>query len=87
MCMGRRVDVLDEILVAGVGTTRAYAATGLGAEFAKRCALDISEMRYGDYHIVVGIEVLGVEVAGSVVDVGLACIAIFVADFKQLALD
>ena len=50
---------------------------------AKRCALDISEMRYGDYHIVVGIEVLGVEVAGSVVDVGLACIAIFVADFKQ----
>ena len=44
-------------------------------------------MRDGDNHIVVGIEVFCVEVAGSVIDVGAACVAKLFAYFFELLLD
>ena len=81
------VYVLDEVLLAGVAASRAHAATVLGAVLAQGCALDVAHVRDGDNHVVVRVEVLGIEVAGGVVDVGLASIAIGVADFLQFLAD
>ena len=44
-------------------------------------------MRNGDYHLVVGIEVFGVEFACSVINVGATLIAIFVANLYEFRFD
>ena len=62
----------------------AYAASVLGAELCQGGALDVAEVRDGDDHLVVGIEVLGVEVAGEEVDAGAALVAVLVADLDEL---
>ena len=75
--------MLDEILVAGVRPLCSHSATVLCAEFAELSALDVAAVGYGDDHIVVGIEVLGVEVACGIVDVGAARLAVLVADLDK----
>ena len=81
------VDVLDKVLVASLRTSRAHAAAVLCTEFGKGGTLDISQVRDSDNHIVVGLEVFFVELAGGILDLSAACVAIFLADFAELALD
>ncbi len=81
------IDVLDEVFVTGVGALCTDAAAVLCAELAELCALDISAVGDGDDHVVVGIEILGIEVAGGVVYVGAACVAILVAYLDELLFD
>ena len=81
--VGCRIDILDEVLVARGTSLGADSSAVLGAEFAQRRALDISEVGDGDDHGIVGIEILGVEVAGEGIDLGAAFVAVFVADFGE----
>ena len=81
------VDVFYEILVACHAAARAHSAAVLGAELAQRRTLDVAEMRYGYNHVVVGIEIFGIEVAGGVVDVGMALVAESVANLHEFLLD
>ncbi len=79
--------MLDEVCVAGVAALGSDASAVLGAELAERRALDVAQVGDGDDHLVVGIEVLGVEVAGSIIYVGAAVISVFFADLDQLIAD
>ena len=44
-------------------------------------------MRDGDDHVVVGIEILGVELLGGIDDLRTALVAVFFLDFEQFVLD
>ena len=82
----RGVDVLDKVFVAGIAAARAHTATVLRSEFRQRSTLDVAEMTYCNNHIVVGIEILRVEVAGGVVNRCHAGIAVFVTHLGKFAL-
>ena len=56
-------------------------------EHIKRRALDISQVAYCDDHIIVGIEVFGVEITGHIVYLCAALVAVFVADLFEFTLD
>lgn len=79
--------MLDEVLVAGIAAFGSDSSAVLCAEFGKRGALDIAEVRYGDDHLVVGIEIFGIEVACLVVYVGAALIAVFFAYLDEFVFD
>ena len=79
-----RIYVFYEVFFTRIAALGTDAATILSAEFAQRGALDISEMRDGDNHIIVCIEVLGIEIAGGVVDVCAALVTVFFFDFLEV---
>ncbi len=58
----------------------------LGAEVAERSPLDVAQMGNGDYHFVIRVKIFCAQVAGELVDLRAAFIAVFVADFNQLIL-
>ena len=55
------IDVLDEVAVACGRALGTHAGTALSTELSQLCALDISEVRDGDDHLIISVEVLGVE--------------------------
>ena len=79
--------MLNEVLIAGVGTLGTFAAAVLGTELAELCALDVAAVGDGDDHVIVSIEVLGIEIAGGIVDVGAADVAELVAYLNELLTD
>ena len=79
--------MLDEILVACCATLHTYTATILDAVLGQRGTLDISHMRDGDNHILISIEILGIELLRRVNDLGAALVAILGLDLQQLVLD
>ena len=85
--VGGREDVFDEVGVASGGALRALAATALYTVFGQRGALDVTEVRDGDDHGVVGDDVLHTELTGGGHDLGAAGIAIFLFDDQQFVLD
>ena len=80
------VDVLDEVAVARGTGFHADASPALGAELGQRGALDVAQMRNGDDHLVVGIEVLGVEFLSAGHDLGAALVAVLVLHLYELVL-
>ena len=81
------VDVFDEVRIARAGTLRADAVLLLCAEFGQLRAFDVAQVRDGDHHLVVGIEVLGVEFGGGEADFRAAFVAVFLFHFQQFVLD
>ena len=84
---GGRVDILHEIFFASIRSLGSYSATSLRSEFAQRGTLDVAHVRKGDDHIIVGIEVFGVEFFRSIYDLAFASIAIFLFYLQQFAFD
>ena len=58
-----RIYVFYEIRIPLVASFCSNAASMLCSEFRERCALDISEMRDGYDHLVIRVEVFGIEVS------------------------
>ena len=85
--VGGGVDVFDEVLVACRASLRTHTSAVLCAELAQRRTLDVAQVRDGDDHLVVGVEVFRVEIAREGVDFRAALVTIFVADFHKLLLD
>ena len=79
--------MLNEVLIARSTTLHAYTTTVLDTILCKRCTLDVAHVRDGDNHIVVGIEILGVELLRRVNNLRAALIAILCLDLHQLILD
>ncbi|HJJ47005.1 MAG TPA: SPFH domain-containing protein [Methanocorpusculum sp.] len=63
-----RVYIFDKVLITTVRSACAYATASLLTELNEWRTLDITKVRDGDNHIVVGIEVFGIELFGSVLD-------------------
>ena len=79
--------MLDEVLVAGGAALLADAAPRLGTEFGKGCTLDISEMGYGDHHVLVGIEIFRIELVGAHGDLAAAGVAVLGLHLLALVLN
>ena len=78
--VGGREDVLDEVGVAGGGAFRALASPTLHAVFGQRGALDVTKVRDGDNHGVVGDDVFHAELTCGRHNLGAAGVAIFFFD-------
>ena len=85
--VGGREDMFDEVGVAGGGSLRALAATALHAVFGQRGALDVTKVRDGDDHGIVGDDVLHAELTGGGHNLCAAGVAIFFFDDQQFVLD
>ena len=82
-----RIDVLDEVLVARGAPLGTPAAAVLRTVLGQRRALDVAHVRDGDDHVVVGVEVLGVELLRGVDNLRAALVAVLLLDLEQLLLD
>ena len=80
------IDILREVLFAGVCSLASHSATALLAELRQCGALDISQMAYGYDHRVVGVEVFGVELFARILYLRAAHIAVLLLDLLQLFL-
>ena len=78
--------MLDEVAVACGTAFHADASPALGTELGQRGALDVAQMRNGDDHLVVGIEVLGVEFLSAGHDLGAALVAVLVLHLYEFVL-
>ena len=81
------IDMLDEILVARRAALGADAAPVLGTVFGQRRTFDIAQVRNGDDHLVVGVEILRVELFGSVNDLRAPFVAVFGLHLQQFVLN
>ena len=79
--------MLDEVLVARGAALHAHAAAVLRAVLGQRRALDVSHVRHGDHHVLVGVEILGVELLRGVDDLGAALVAVLLLHLDQLLAD
>ena len=79
--------MLYEVLVLGGAAFGAHAAAVLKTVFRQRGTLDIAGVGNGDDHVLVGVEILGVEFIGRRYDLGPAGISVFFLEFLSLLLD
>ena len=84
---GGRVDILDEVLISGIATLGTYATTSLRAELRERSTLDIAQMGDGNDHLIIGIEVLGVEFLGCVDNLATTNIPVAFLDLEEFFTD
>ena len=76
-----------EVFIPRSGSLHAYAASVLGLVFCKRSPLDISEMRNRDDLVIIGIEVLRIELFCVRYDFRPSFIAIFGLELHGFVLD
>ena len=81
------VNVLDEILITSTTGFRTDTAACLLTEVCQRRTFDITEVRYGNYHIIVGIHILRVELGSHLHDPGTTLVAVFLFDLHKLFVD
>ena len=79
--------MLDEVLVARRAALGAYTATVLRAVLGQRRALDIAHVRNGNYHVVVGVEIFGIELLRRVDYLRTTLVAVLLLHVEQLLLD
>ena len=79
--------MFDEVLVARGAALGTHSAAMLRAVFGQRRALDVAHVRDGDDHVVVGVEILGIELLRSIDDLRAALVAVLLLDLQQLVLD
>ena len=84
---GGGVDLLDEVVVPGAACLHAYASSPLCTELCQGGALDVAHVADGHHHLVVGIEVLGVELVGVGHDFRAAHVTELLLHFQQFVLD
>ena len=58
---GGGIYILGEVLIASVRALASHSTTALLAEFGQSCTLDVSQVADCDYHRVIRIEVLSIE--------------------------
>ena len=80
-------DMFDKVFAAHRAAFGADTSASLRTVFVEESALDVSHVGDGDDHLVVGDGVLDAEVRGFVFDGCATVVAVFVADFFQLAFD
>ena len=86
--MGARdEEVLDEVVVLEVHALQPLAAALLLAVRRDRQALHVARLGDRDDHVLLGDEVLDVEVLGRRGDLGAALVGVLAADLEQLVLD
>ena len=81
------INILDEILVARIAPLRTYAAPILRLEVRQRRSLDISQMGYGDNHLIVRVEVFRIELLARIDNLCAAGIAVFLFQLNSLVLN
>ena len=81
-----RIDILCEVIVAMAGSLRAHTATALLVELIQVGTLDVTHVRNGDNHRIVGIEVLGIELVVEGDNLCTTCVAILLFHLLQLVL-
>jgi hypothetical protein len=80
-------EVLDVVVLLHVHPGHAHAAAALLAIRGQRQRLDVARLRDRDDHLLVGDQVLDVELVLGVRDLGAALVAIALGDLRQLLLD
>ena len=80
-------ELLDEVVFLELHAAHALAAALLLAVRGHRQALDVAAARDGDDHVLVGDEVLDVEVACFVGDLGAALVGVAALDLEHLVAD
>ena len=80
----RAIHIFNKVRVASAASLASYTATALCLEVAQLGALDITHVADSDDHIVVRNEILLIEVAAKVVDLGLALVAKLLLDLCHL---
>ena len=83
----RREDVGDVVVVAQLGARHAPAAAALGPELVGRDGLDVAPLAHRDDELLVVDQVLDVDVADVVGDLGAALVRELLADVGKLLLD
>ena len=81
------VDVVDEVLVPCRASLHTDAAARLGTVFGQRSPLDVAQMRDRDDHILVGIEILRIELLGGRTDLRPSRVGVLVLELDRLGLD
>ena len=76
--------MLDEVAVACGTGFHADASPALCAEIDQRGALDVAQVRYGDDHLVVGIEVFCVKLLGAGHNLRAALVAVLILHLYEL---
>ena len=79
-----RINIFGEVVVAMTGTLGTQAAASLCAELAERRALDVTHVRNGNNHGVVGIEILGIKLVVKGDNLRLALVAVLLLHFEQI---
>ena len=72
------INIFDEVFVFCSASLGAYATSILSLKLGKRSTFDISLMRNGDNHLVVGIEIFGVHLFARIYYLGTTRVAEFV---------
>ncbi len=83
----RDVDVVDEVLIPRRASLHSNSAARLGAVLCQRSSLDVAQMRNRDDHVLIGVEVLRVELTCGRTDFCPSRISILVLEFDSLCLD
>ena len=55
------IDMLDEILITGCTSLDSDSSPILGSVFCQGCPLDVAQVRNGNHHILIGIEIFRIE--------------------------
>ncbi len=77
----------DEVLLLGLHAHQADAAAALLLVRVQRNALDVTVLGDGDHHVLVGDEVLVLQVPGVHDDVGVTLVAVLLLQLEDLGLD
>ncbi len=81
--VGCLIHVFNEILIARVAAFSTHTTTGLSAVFAQRSAFDVAEMRDGDNHWVIGVEVFCIHLCARIHNLRTSFITVFVSHFYE----
>ena len=85
--VGRREDLLDEILITGDGPLGPHPTTGLFLVFVEAGPLDVAGVADGDHHLLVRNHVLDAQLGAGELNAGTALVAKLLLDLEQLVLD
>ena len=77
------IDILDEVFLSCIAAFGTYTSTILSAEVGKRSTLDVAEVRNGDNHFIIGIEIFCVKLFIAVFNLCATLIAIFISHGNQ----
>ena len=78
---------LDKVCVASRTGFRTDTATRLLTELGQRSTLDITEVRDGDNHIVIGVHIFRIELSCHLHDLRATLVGILIFDLQQLVVD
>ena len=83
----RHIDVLDEVLVTGRASLHSDSSSVLETVFGEGCPLDVSEVRDGDDHILICIEVFRIEFLCRKSDLRTSLVSVLLLHLHGLILD